>query len=73
MSSLQRVHLLRAINRIIVEAPTPARNALARALEDYCTTFYRPDRARRNAGGLLDMILDTIEEASEARIERNDK
>ena len=63
--------LIDALYKCLDEAPDRARNRLAQEYEDYASKYIRASQ-RRQLGPLLSMILDTIEEATAARVDRDD-
>lgn len=65
--------VIEALGQIIADADDKQKDALAQALEDYAGTYRRSfnDLTGPRAMPALVNLIQTIEEASEARIERD--
>ena len=60
------------LNDYIFDTENDIKNfRLAQEYEDYASKYIRASQ-RRQLGPLLSMILDTIEEATDARVDRDD-
>lgn len=69
--TVTRQELLLALANTIAHAPDADRNRLAQALEDYAYGYSRSYKQMTAGGTMLASLLDTLEEASDARIHRD--
>jgi hypothetical protein len=67
-----REALMKALAAVIDAAPEKERNTLAQALQDYAYAYPRSYRQMDRGGQLIASVLNTIEEATDCRIYRND-
>jgi uncharacterized protein YdiU (UPF0061 family) len=66
-----REALMKALAAVIDAAPEKERNVLSQALEDYAYAYPRSYRQMDRGGQLVASFLNTIEEAADCRIIRD--
>jgi uncharacterized protein YukE len=71
MTTPTRQDLLSALAAVIAHAPEKDRSKLGQTLQDYAYKYARSYKQMSAGSTMLAQLLDTIEEASDARIARD--